>query len=84
MNVWCKIWIQGKTCIFCAEQWSDCYGSEKESCSQKRNENMRMNVDSEGSLRYTLFSDKRKNVTHRSVGVAMKRLLKVRQRRSII
>lgn len=97
MNVWCKIWIQGKTCIFCAEQWSDCYGSEKESCSQKRNENMRMNVDSEGGLRYTLFSDKRKKVTvhtgvysneksaaHRSMGVAMKRLLKVRQRRSII
>ena len=45
---------------------------------------MRMNVDSEGGLRYTLFSDKRKKVTHRSVGVAMKRLLKVRQRRSII
>ena len=43
-----------------------------------------MNVDSEGSLRYTLFSDKRKKVTHRSVGVAMKRLLIVRQRRSII
>ena len=58
---------------------------------------MRMNVDSEGGLRYTLFSDKRKKVTvhtgvnsneksatHRSMGVAMKRLLKVRQRRSII
>ena len=60
MNVWCKIWIQGKTCIFCAEQWSDCYGSEKESCAQKRNENMRMSVDSVGSLRYTLFSIKEK------------------------
>lgn len=63
----------------------------------KRNENMRMNVDSEGGLRYTLFSNKRKKVTvhtrvysneksaaHRSVGAVMKRLLIVRQRRSII
>ena len=65
--------------------------------SKKRNENMRMNVDSEGGLRYTLFSNKRKKVTvhtrvysneksatHRSVGAVMKRLLIVRQRRSII
>lgn len=28
----------------------------------KRNENMRMNVDSEGGLRYTLFSNKRKRL----------------------
>ena len=65
--------------------------------SKKRNENIRMNVDSEGGLRYTLFSNKRKKVTvhtgvysneksaaHRSVGAVMKRLLIVRQRRSII
>ena len=58
---------------------------------------MRMNVDSEGGLRYTLFSDKRKKVTvhtgvynnekratHRSVGAVIKGLLEVRQRRSII
>ena len=31
--------------------------------SKKRNENIRMNVDSEGGLRYTLFSNKRKKVT---------------------
>lgn len=56
-----------------------------------------MNVDSEGGLRYTLFSNKRKKVAvhtgvcsneksaaHRSVGAVMKRLLIVRQRRSII
>ena len=56
-----------------------------------------VNVDSEGGLRYTLFSNKRKKVTvhtrvysneksaaHRSVGAVMKRLLIVRQRRSII
>lgn len=56
-----------------------------------------MNVDSEGGLRYTLFSDKRKKVTvhtgvynneksaaHRSVGTVIKGLLEVRQRRSII
>ena len=30
--------------------------------SKKRNENMRMNVDSEGGLRYTLFSNKRKRL----------------------
>lgn len=37
--------------------------------SKKRNENMRMNVDSEGGLRYTLFSNKRKkvNCSHGSV-----------------
>ena len=28
----------------------------------KRNENMRMNVDSEGGLRYTLFSNKEKRL----------------------
>lgn len=56
-----------------------------------------MNVDSEGGLRYTLFSNKRKKVTvhtrvysneksaaRRFVGAVMKRLLIVRQRRSII
>ena len=54
-----------------------------------------MNVDSEGGLRYTLFSNKRKKVTVHTrvysneksaahVGAVMKRLLIVRQRRSII
>ena len=62
MSAWSNLWIQGKMRIFCVEQWSDRYGSEKKSCFQKRNENMRMNVDSEGGLRYTLFSNKRKRL----------------------
>ena len=55
-----------------------------------------MNVDSEGGLRYTLFSNKRKKVTvhtrvysngksaaHRFVGAVMKRLLIVSREHAI-
>ena len=29
MSAWSDLWIQGKMCIFCVEQWSDRYGSEQ-------------------------------------------------------
>lgn len=29
MSAWSDLWIQGKMRIFCVEQWSDRYGSEK-------------------------------------------------------
>ena len=75
MSAWSDLWIQGKMCIFCAKQWSDRYESEKYSYFQKRNENMRMNVDSEGSLRYTLFSNKRKRLLFTRECTATKKVL---------